>query len=90
MTDTPRGTLWESLIAPARAATWLNVLYVLLAFPLGLLYFVFLIIGGSLGLGFALFTMANLVPRAFANRQWYIATFADYPRQRKSVIPFVF
>ena len=42
------------------------------------------------GLGFALFTMANLVPRAFANRQWYIATFADYPRQRKSVIPFVF
>ena len=55
MTDTPRGTLWESLIAPARAATWLNVLYVLLAFPLGLLYFVFLIIGGSLGLGFALF-----------------------------------
>ncbi len=42
------------------------------------------------GLGFALFTIANLVPRAFANRQWYIATFADYPRQRKSVIPFVF
>ncbi len=42
------------------------------------------------GLGFALFTIANLVPRAFANRQWYIATFADYPRERKSVIPFVF
>ena len=42
------------------------------------------------GLCFALFTIANLVPRAFANRQWYIATFADYPRERKSVIPFVF
>ena len=42
------------------------------------------------GLGFALFTIANLVPRAFANRQWYIATFDDYPRERKSVIPFVF
>jgi 3-oxo-5-alpha-steroid 4-dehydrogenase 1 len=42
------------------------------------------------GLGFAVFTFANLAPRAFANRRWYIATFADYPRERKSVIPFVF
>jgi protein-S-isoprenylcysteine O-methyltransferase Ste14 len=42
------------------------------------------------GLGFALFTIANLAPRAFANRRWYIATFADYPRERKSLIPFVF
>lgn len=55
MTPTQRGALRETLLAPARAGTWLNVLYLLLAFPLGLLYFVFLIIGGSLGLGFALF-----------------------------------
>ena len=54
MTSTPRGIVWESLLVPTRARTWLNVLYLLLAFPLGLLYFVFLIIGGSLGLGFAL------------------------------------
>jgi hypothetical protein len=54
MTSTPRGIVWESLLAPTRARTWLNVLYLLLAFPLGLLYFVFLIIGGSLGLGFTL------------------------------------
>lgn len=54
MTSTPHGAIWESLLAPTRARTWLNVLYLLLAFPLGLLYFVFLIIGGSLGLGFAL------------------------------------
>ncbi len=42
------------------------------------------------GLAFALFTIANLVPRAWSNRKWYIATFPDYPRERKSVIPFVF
>ncbi|HVP19254.1 MAG TPA: DUF1295 domain-containing protein [Spirochaetia bacterium] len=42
------------------------------------------------GLAFALFTMANLVPRAHANRVWYIDTFPDYPRRRKRVIPFVY
>ncbi len=41
-------------------------------------------------LGFAVFTVANLVPRAWANRKWYLETFEDYPRERKSVIPFVF
>ena len=42
------------------------------------------------GLGFALFTAANLVPRAWSNRAWYIARFPDYPKERKSVIPFIF
>jgi len=42
------------------------------------------------GLGFALFTIANLVPRAYSNRRWYVATFPDYPRDRKSVIPYLF
>jgi len=42
------------------------------------------------GLAFALFTMANLVPRAHANRTWYLDTFPDYPRERKRVIPFVY
>jgi len=42
------------------------------------------------GLAFAVFTVANLVPRAWANRRWYLETFDDYPRDRKSVIPFVF
>jgi 3-oxo-5-alpha-steroid 4-dehydrogenase 1 len=41
------------------------------------------------GLAFALFTVANLVPRAFAHRRWYSETFKDYPPGRKSVIPFV-
>lgn len=34
----------------ARSSTYLNLLYLLLAFPLGLFYFVFLIVGFSLGL----------------------------------------
>jgi len=42
------------------------------------------------GLAFALFTVANLVPRAHAHRKWYLATFPDYPRERKRVIPFVY
>jgi 3-oxo-5-alpha-steroid 4-dehydrogenase 1 len=42
------------------------------------------------GLAFALFTAANLVPRAHANRAWYLETFPDYPRRRKRVIPFVY
>jgi 3-oxo-5-alpha-steroid 4-dehydrogenase 1 len=42
------------------------------------------------GLAFAVFTVANLVPRARAHRQWYIETFPEYPRERKRVIPFVY
>jgi protein-S-isoprenylcysteine O-methyltransferase Ste14 len=42
------------------------------------------------GLAFAVFTVANLVPRAWANRRWYMATFPGYPPGRRSVIPFLF
>jgi protein-S-isoprenylcysteine O-methyltransferase Ste14 len=42
------------------------------------------------GLAFALFTMANLVPRAHAHRKWYRATFPDYPASRKRILPFLF
>lgn len=42
------------------------------------------------GLAFALFTMANLVPRAHAHRKWYVATFPDYPSERKRIIPFFY
>jgi len=42
------------------------------------------------GLAFALFTMANLVPRARAHLKWYRETFLDYPSERKRVIPFVY
>ena len=41
------------------------------------------------GLIFALWTAANLVPRALRHHRWYRETFADYPASRRAVIPFV-
>ena len=41
------------------------------------------------GIAFALWTAANLVPRAVSNRRWYRRTFADYPPQRKALIPWL-
>ncbi len=39
------------------------------------------------GAAFALYTAANLVPRALAHHRWYRAHFPDYPSTRKAVIP---
>lgn len=48
------------------------------------------IAGWSLGgLAFAIYTAANLAPRALANHRWYREKFPDYPRERKALIPFV-
>lgn len=41
------------------------------------------------GLVFAIWTAANLVPRAIAHHRWYKGKFADYPPERRAVIPFV-
>jgi len=41
------------------------------------------------GLSFAVFTAANLLPRALANRRWYRETFADYPRRRRAMLPYL-
>jgi len=41
------------------------------------------------GLAFAVFTAANLVPRALSNHRWYRKTFDDYPAERRAVIPLV-
>ena len=38
---------------------------------------------------FALWTMANLVPRAIAHHDWYNNKFRDYPKSRKALIPFI-
>ncbi len=40
-------------------------------------------------LSFALFSIANLFPRALAHHRWYRETFEDYPDSRKAIIPFV-
>lgn len=41
------------------------------------------------GLAFAVFTFANLAPRAIANHKWYREKFPDYPEDRKAIVPFV-
>lgn len=41
------------------------------------------------GLAFAVWGAANLVPRALANHRWYRETFADYPGERRALIPGV-
>jgi protein-S-isoprenylcysteine O-methyltransferase Ste14 len=41
------------------------------------------------GLSFAVWTVANLLPRARTNHAWYRKTFPDYPPERKALIPYV-
>lgn len=41
------------------------------------------------GAAFAVFTAANVGPRAGDHLRWYREKFPDYPRSRKALIPFV-
>jgi protein-S-isoprenylcysteine O-methyltransferase Ste14 len=41
------------------------------------------------GLAFAVWTIANLAPRAAAHHAWYRGHFSDYPKNRKALIPGV-
>ncbi len=41
------------------------------------------------GVAFALYTAANVGPRALANHRWYRERFENYPAERKALIPFV-
>jgi 3-oxo-5-alpha-steroid 4-dehydrogenase 1 len=38
---------------------------------------------------FAVWTVANLFPRALDHHKWYKQRFDDYPAERKAVIPFI-
>jgi 3-oxo-5-alpha-steroid 4-dehydrogenase 1 len=42
------------------------------------------------GLVFALWTAANLMPRARAHHRWYKERFPEYPARRRAMIPFLF
>ncbi len=39
------------------------------------------------GLAFAVWTFANLAPRARTHHRWYLEQFPDYPKERKALIP---
>ena len=41
------------------------------------------------GSDFAVFTLANLLPRALANHGWYQKEFADYTSSRRALIPYL-
>jgi hypothetical protein len=38
-------------------------------------------------LSFAIWTAANLIPRAVSHHAWYRRTFPDYPQDRHAVVP---
>lgn len=38
---------------------------------------------------FAVFTASNIGPRAFQHHRWYKQKFADYPKDRKALVPFM-
>ncbi|MQY67097.1 MAG: hypothetical protein GH159_02080 [Dehalococcoidia bacterium] len=39
------------------------------------------------GLAFAVWTAANLVPRAHSHHAWYRQRFPDYPPRRRALLP---
>ncbi|MEJ2006114.1 MAG: methyltransferase, partial [Cyclobacteriaceae bacterium] len=41
------------------------------------------------GFAFALFTFANLAPRAIAHHRWYKEKYENYPANRKALIPLI-
>jgi protein-S-isoprenylcysteine O-methyltransferase Ste14 len=41
------------------------------------------------GLAFAIYTFANLAPRAVSHHRWYRERFPDYPGHRRALIPFL-
>jgi protein-S-isoprenylcysteine O-methyltransferase Ste14 len=38
---------------------------------------------------FAVWTAANLIPRAITHHRWYRSTFPDYPAARRAILPFL-
>jgi protein-S-isoprenylcysteine O-methyltransferase Ste14 len=42
------------------------------------------------GFVFFIWTTANLVPRARSNNEWSKSNIPDYPKNRKSIIPFIY
>ena len=48
-----------------------------------------LMIGSLAAYSFPIWTIVNLLPRAIDHQKWYHQKFADYPKERKAVIPGV-
>ena len=59
----------------ARPRTWLNVLFQLLAFPLGLFYFIFLTVGLSVGLGLVIIWVGIPILLVVVGAWWLFGAF---------------
>jgi protein-S-isoprenylcysteine O-methyltransferase Ste14 len=73
----PRGGLYELVSCPnylGEIVQWLGWALATWSLP---------------GVAFALWTIANLLPRALAHHRWYRARFADYPAERRALIPLL-
>lgn len=71
----PRGRLFRSISCPNYAAEILEWCgWALATWSLA-------------GLAFAVYTFANLAPRAKQHHEWYRRTFADYPPERRALVP---
>lgn len=73
----PRGGLFEKVSCPnhfGEILEWVGFALMTWSLP---------------ALAFAVWTVANLAPRALAHHRWYRATFPDYPGERRALVPFV-
>ena len=59
----------------ARPRTWLNLLFLVLAFPLGLFYFIFLVTGLSVGLGLVIIWVGIPILLVVAGAWWLFGAF---------------
>ena len=74
----PRGGLYELITCPnyfGEIIEWFGFALCTYSFP---------------ALVFALWTVANLLPRAHSHHRWYQKTFPDYPSTRKAIVPGIF
>jgi len=49
-----------------------------------------ILLGAPAGWLFVFWTGVNLIPRAVSNHKWYKEKFADYPKERKAMFPYIF
>jgi hypothetical protein len=59
----------------SRPQTYLNLVYLLLSFPLGILYFTFLVTGVSLGLPLIFFLVGVIILAAVVTVSWHMVSF---------------
>ena len=101
MRTSPYSSFWDH---PARGIfgilawprTYLNLVYLLIGFPLGLGYFVFYVVGGSLGVGLAILGIGFVILFLLVLAAWALAHFerilanallgADVPRPAPTAV----